>query len=418
MAGLLDYTPRRSVMSPDYVDDTDPSQKWRGLLRSLMSATTDVPATIANSTALGRMAQGLLGMKVQAPGDLAPAAQGHGTGYEGGKLMGDALLSSIPMMRGGSRGALSAKNQQGAVMPAKTQFELAHEQAQRNAALPVSQGGLGLRADNTAMERAAAMGFLDDAWHGTNRDVLPGFDMSMLGENTGAASAKRAVFAAGDKATPQSYVFGEPRLAIDSALARQRAGESPEKWMESLRKAESQVNALLRKERGGLLTKGSPLTKLESAELSRLRDFITGEYQMAQIADRSATRLNPATATDAVEGGARGWVPISQVENPSPNIMPLKLNTKGFATKDYGGSGFRDESYASLLDANKDAPGVVFQHTTDGGPVTSIYAVTDPRRIRSRFAAFDPMKRDSADLLAGIAGMGLLSPMLYDELRR
>jgi hypothetical protein len=39
-----------------------------------------------------------------------------------------------------------------------TEFEQAHLTAQRNAALPVNQGGLGLPANNTAMDRARAMG--------------------------------------------------------------------------------------------------------------------------------------------------------------------------------------------------------------------------------------------------------------------
>ena len=37
-------------------------------------------------------------------------------------------------------------------------------------------------------------------------------------------------------------------------------------------------------------------------------------------------------------------------------------------------------------------------------------AVLDPKNIRSRFARFDPAKRGSADLGAGIAGLGLLAP--------
>ena len=40
--------------------------------------------------------------------------------------------------------------------------------AQRNAALPVEEGGLGLPKDNTAMDRAEAMGFID-AYHGTTQ---------------------------------------------------------------------------------------------------------------------------------------------------------------------------------------------------------------------------------------------------------
>jgi len=42
--------------------------------------------------------------------------------------------------------------------------------AQQRAALPVSQGGLGLPAGNTAEQRAAAMGFDTDVYHGTTND--------------------------------------------------------------------------------------------------------------------------------------------------------------------------------------------------------------------------------------------------------
>ncbi len=52
-----------------------------------------------------------------------------------------------------------------------TEFEQAHQLAQRNAALPVNQGGLGLAPDNTAMDRARAMGFKGDAYHATQSDI-------------------------------------------------------------------------------------------------------------------------------------------------------------------------------------------------------------------------------------------------------
>lgn len=54
-----------------------------------------------------------------------------------------------------------------------TEFEQNHLTAQRNAALPVSQGGLGLAPDNTAMDRARALGFDVDnpVYHGTGADI-------------------------------------------------------------------------------------------------------------------------------------------------------------------------------------------------------------------------------------------------------
>jgi len=57
--------------------------------------------------------------------------------------------------------------------------------AQRNAALPVEQGGLGLRPDNTPMERAKAIGYDVDnpLYHGTDKS-FEAFDLSKLGSQT------------------------------------------------------------------------------------------------------------------------------------------------------------------------------------------------------------------------------------------
>ena len=59
----------------------------------------------------------------------------------------------------------------------KTQYDEAMEVAQKNAALPVSEGGLGLPPDNTAMDRAKAMGFDSDTFHGTSAR-FDNFDLS------------------------------------------------------------------------------------------------------------------------------------------------------------------------------------------------------------------------------------------------
>lgn len=52
--------------------------------------------------------------------------------------------------------------------PKKTKFQKAHDEAQINASLPVEEGGLGLPPDNTAAQRAEAMG-ARDWYHGTER---------------------------------------------------------------------------------------------------------------------------------------------------------------------------------------------------------------------------------------------------------
>jgi hypothetical protein len=103
-------------------------------------------------------------------------------------------------------------------------------------------------------------------------------------------------------------------------------------------------------------------------------------------------------------------------------VMVRDLDFDNFEVWDYGGGGYRaDEMKAALKDARKaGAKGVVFKNIKDPGirdtigPVgnprkpATVVAVFDPKTIRSRFAAFDPAKKNSADLLASVGGGGLL----------
>jgi len=77
--------------------------------------------------------------------------------------------------------------------------------AQKNAALPVKQGGLGLPPDNTPMDRAKAMGFdPKQVFHGSAKP-FESFDSSLLGSNTGAADATIGHHFAGSKADADLY---------------------------------------------------------------------------------------------------------------------------------------------------------------------------------------------------------------------
>jgi hypothetical protein len=84
--------------------------------------------------------------------------------------------------------------------------QAALELAQQRAALPVSQGGLGLPASNTAEQRAAAMGFNTDAYHGTTTNIKPTFNLDYSGSNA-VDYGQKNIFASSD-----------PQLASDYAL--------------------------------------------------------------------------------------------------------------------------------------------------------------------------------------------------------
>ena len=116
-----------------------------------------------------RMVQNRMDLTPQQRRDIYPFAVGR-YGYED-------IPKSEQIFNYGNNKAMSQRP--------LTEFEQAHLTAQRNAALPVSQGGLGLAPDNTAMDRARAMGFDVDnpVYHGTGAD-FDAFDPNLLKETS------------------------------------------------------------------------------------------------------------------------------------------------------------------------------------------------------------------------------------------
>lgn len=211
-----------------------------------------------------------------------------------------------------------------------TQYELAHQTAQRNAALPVEQGGLGLPAGNTAMDRARAMGFDTDAYHGTNANIAA-FDHTQLGAQTGNPNAQLGTFATQDPSEASRYTkdFGKT-------------------------------------------TGGNVIPLTLNAQ---------NKYNM------------PYTEANDLAMGLF----------TAPGNTPRERMASAMEIARARKSSLINEGYDSAL-------------VNAGHPYEEIVTF-DPKNIRSRFAAFDPMKRNSADLLAGLApyaapfGAGLLGSM-------
>jgi hypothetical protein len=95
----------------------------------------------------------------------------------------------------------------------------------------------------------------------------------------------------------------------------------------------------------------------------------------------------------------------------SPNLLPLFVRAGGFRIVDCSNwthfTLLRQKG--TLLLAAKEGsrfyggpvPGVIFQNAQDGSDHRSdVYAVFNPSRVRSIFATFDPVKKNSTDLLA------------------
>jgi hypothetical protein len=211
---------------------------------------------------------------------------------------------------------------------------------------------LGLPPGNTPMDRAKAMGFDTKAFHGTNREFTE-FSNSMLGAKTGAKSAQKAHFFANNPELSNTYVNTSN------------------------------------------VYKSSPPT---------YADLLKNKQAWKEFNDAT----DDAAKWDVLEKYGMNY--------SSGQVMPLMLRQGNVKVKDYQGIGYRDETYNDLIKAAKKGKkdSVVFKNTYDPGPhegfnvQSDVYAVFDPKNIRSRFAAFDPARANESDLLAAGVPLGLL----------
>jgi hypothetical protein len=110
------------------------------------------------------------------------------------------------------------------------------------------------------------------------------------------------------------------------------------------------------------------------------------------------------------------------------NVMPVLVNTEGlkpFESASLGGIP-KSQGMTLLNSGQRAASGDLISGFRSSHKFTdaagNVYpeikyweALSPSTKVRSRFAAFDPAKRDSADILAGLLGPALLAPYLLGE---
>lgn len=242
---------------------------------------------------------------------------------------------------------------------------------------PKEAAPAGLLAMDAAsrMKRAKALGFdTDKTWyHGTNK-AFDTFSPEKRGSNTGAPSADVGYFFTDRPATASYYSSGN-------------SGNIP----------------------------------AAAKEAALIRD---GAEQMASLYEQmgDVERAMPHRQRQAEAGG--------------PSIIPTHLRMQNPLIHDFKGRVFRDESYRDIIDraVAKGHDGVIFKNTYDAGEYSKLDALLqgrlrpeniavafDPKNIRSKFAAFDPAKSDSANLLAAnnpkAAPAGILATSGLDRLK-
>ncbi len=387
---------------------------------------------------------------------------------------------------------------QGLLSREPTKFQLAHAEAQRNAALPVEQGGLGLGPQNTAMERAAAMGFNGDMYHGTARlDRMlekPGLDP------TRATSGPMPFFTS-DPDIASNYAKGKADTSLSKmdngniadyfqvspkelGYTRSRAPYTVEQSWHHL-KPEQKATILDRAKRVGYENvdeatgpftlhppgtdaslSGSHFDYLMKTEargnpLAALRamwhdggNLVGSEEELASIFKLAGYPHN-ISQTTAPWYEAKGILPAKiRMSNPIDTsnteqiqglLTGLKKDFKGdrSRTKQYGAdqwdknvkftprewvdtlandvaAGHNSYVWTSIPDKvtaalkQRGYDGIIDKGGKGGSSIGhDVFIPFGPEQVRSRFAAFDPKKRDSRDLLASMGLMGLLGAGAY-----
>lgn len=237
-------------------------------------------------------------------------------------LAGLANVGSMPFAPKSSGGTLGT-----VIKP--TEYELAHETARINAAKPISEGGLGLPENNTAMDRARALGF------DVNQKWLHG-------------SAKRGYVDATDIESFDSAKIGDSYNADDA----------------------------------GFFMTNSP--KEANYYASSDRDYHN-------------------------KGEGNGVVYPLIIRHEKPLIKKIPKNTD---TVNY----WDDNSQKILKDvAKKNSDAVILTDTTNGQKMGVAF---EPSQIRSINAAFDPLKKNSANLLASLLAATVATKEAKDQKKK
>lgn len=265
--------------------------------------------------------------------------------------------------------------------------------AQRNAALSIEQGGLGLPKDNTPEMRAKAMGIATDAYHGSKQDITGLFK---------AGYDDNLAFATQDPEFASKWI-GKGKL-------NQRIGAEEEiKAAENLYRQNKYKN-----------TDNALLEKLQGEEFNAAYDKMSAAAR-AENEREFGTRGNPTGLFDTVYPIK---VQANKTFNPETDMDVMK---EFFVANDipeklqdlYAGGNYMMYETKPVINYLKSKGYDSMRLRESTGDNYPTIAVFNPETVRSRFAAFDPFRRDTEtalskgvappDILAGVLPLGLLA---------
>ena len=304
-----------------------------------------------------------------------PALQAGRQVSEGLGAMQGRMIANANAPRTLNAGYMGQRGAVGTQRPL-TEFEQAHLTAQRNAALPVNQGGLGLPADNTAMDRARAMGFDVDnpVYHGTGANI-DAFDLSRSGSASGAEQYGTGVYTTTNPTLASGYANSTVQNANVLPLVTRMANPISDETAKKLTKA--QIKKIIEK---------SP-------------DLDEQLWNYGDVGYEGKNKvLNDAVNSLYEYQGDKMLENLHPIANDFFKNNPVEFNNAA----------------AKVL--KKDGVVVSFPRYNEKFNIP-----WNANQVRSRFAAFDPFNRDSSNLLATTAPLvptTALGAYMYNEKRK
>jgi hypothetical protein len=253
-----------------------------------------------------------------------------------------------------------------------TAGELAQKLAHDRAMLPVSEHGLGLPAGNTAMDRAGAMGFDTPAYHGRVKDDLINNEIpqAIRGGSVGPA-----------------YLTDSPSVSSSYAMT-----STPTNSSQNIKLAESIK---------GYSPTNYPLLVRSGRQLSNEHD-IYDIVTPAELADDLSQYTSKLDYREFDDEATLKKLSNDVLDNFTPEYsgssMPKNLSRL---------FGYLEEAPQYKPDLHNKFDSLIYNDLEAGGNTIVPFHKSD---IRSRFAAFDPWRRNAAiAALTGTAAPDLMA---------
>jgi len=337
--------------------------------------------------------------------------------------------------------------------------------------------------------RMLQQGYEQGWYHGSTGDIKS-FDKGLLGESTGAESAKKGFFFARDPQNPPEAMLkksndpkagdllrklgiSEDKIAklntvsmegqgaetasgyaqiggsrqYKEAMRRAAAAEKKGNWdeyekqmglAEDIAIGDQQYlqgitakygdsrDEMLASINNSIYSKQLPQQEAEllDAKVKELMPYgWYNSYSNPQLEGlkKEIQKLSNGDATQAIKSieqfqSIKNERALAEKTQEGGNVMPVALRYENPLVYDFQGSTYRDQTYADLIDQalREGNDAVILKNTFDPGvgpsKLIDVGVVFEPDQVRSKFAAFDPLRKTAAIAAsAGLAAPDLLA---------